>query len=93
MHQYASIPGVIRTFLIILLIYLGFKILARLFAPFIMRYVAKKAGKQFEQRYGQYQRPQDANRKEGEVSIDKEPMKGKSSSNDVGEYVDYEEID
>jgi len=93
MYQYASILGVIRTFLIILLIYFGFKILARLFAPFLMRYVAKKAGKQFEQQFGQYQRPQDTQRKEGEVSIDKEPKKNKSSNKDVGEYVDYEEID
>jgi hypothetical protein len=33
-------------------------------------------------------------KKEGEVSIDKKPDKGKKGSSDnVGEYVDFEEID
>jgi len=93
MHQYASIPGVIRTFLIILLIYFGFKIIARLLAPFLMRYVSKKAGQKFEQQFGKYQRPPEPTRKEGEVTIDKAPGQNKSSNKDVGEYVDYEEID
>jgi len=93
MHQYASIPGVIRTFLIILLIYFGFKIIARLFAPFLMRYVSKKAGQKFEQQFGQYKSPPEPNHKEGEVIVDKTPEQNKSSNKDVGEYVDYEEIE
>lgn len=93
MHQYASIPGLIRTFLIILLIYFGFKILARLFAPFLMRFVAKKASEKFGQQFGQQHRSQEPKRQEGEVVIDKTPKPSKSSNKDVGEYVDYEEID
>ncbi len=93
MHQYASIPGVIRTFLIILLIYFGFKIISRLLAPFLMRYVTKKAGQKFEQQFGQQQRPPKPNRKEGEVIIDKTPEQNRPSNKDVGEYVDYEEIE
>ncbi len=93
MHQYASIPGLLRTFLIILLVYFGFKILARLFAPFLMRFVAKKASQKFEQQFGQHQKQQEPKRQEGEVVIDKAPKQNKSSNKDVGEYVDYEEID
>jgi len=93
MHQYASIPGLIKTLLIIALIYYGFKILARLFAPLLMRFVAKKAGQKFEQQFGQYQRQQEPKRQEGEVTIDKAPKRNKSSNKDVGDYVDYEEID
>ena len=38
-------------------------------------------------------RDPEAKRKEGEISIDKTPQQNKPSNNDVGEYVDYEEID
>ena len=93
MLQYASIQGVIRTLLIILLFYFGFKIIARLLAPFLMRYVSKKAEQKFGQQFGQYQRSKEPVRKEGEVIIDKAPEQNKSSNKDVGEYVDYEEID
>ena len=94
MLQYASVTGLMRTILIILLVYFGFKILARLFAPVLFKYVTKKAEKKFGQQFGN----QNANqtnqppKKEGETVIDKIPNT-KSSNKDVGEYVDYEEID
>jgi len=93
MYQYASIPGFIRTILVILLIYYGIKVLTRLFAPYLMRYVSKKAGQRFEQQFGQYQRPPETTGKEGEVTIDKTPEKTKTSNKDAGEYVDFEEVD
>ena len=91
LHQ-ASIPGLLKTILIILLVYYGFKFLSRLFAPFLARYVQKKAAERFGQHYNSYQN-QENPKKEGEISIDKMPPKTKSSNKDVGEYVDYEEID
>ncbi|HLV15497.1 MAG TPA: DUF4834 family protein [Xanthomarina sp.] len=92
MLQYASITGVLRVILIILLIYYGMKILSRLFAPLLMKYVAKKAEERFGSQFGQYQQPKQENNKEGEVSIDKVPQRT-TSNKKVGEYVDYEEID
>ncbi|TWO32930.1 DUF4834 family protein [Seonamhaeicola sediminis] len=95
MLQYASAVGLVRTILIILLIYFGVKIIARLLSPFLMRFVAKKAEERFGQQFGgQFQRKQaqEKPKKEGEVSIDKMPNK-KSSNKDVGDYVDFEEID
>ena len=89
--QFASVTGFLRTILIILLIWYGMKVLARIFTPLLMRYVAKKAGKQFGQQFNQHQQPKES-KKEGEISIDKMP-KQKTSNKDVGEYVDYEEID
>lgn len=91
LHQ-ASIPGLIKTILIIAVVYYGFKILSRLFAPYLAKYVHKKAAERFGQQFNQYQKPEQP-QKEGEVSIDKKPPKKKSSNKDVGEYVDYEEID
>ncbi|GAA3574325.1 DUF4834 family protein [Snuella lapsa] len=94
MLQYASAVGLVRMILIILLIYFGVKILARLFMPFLAKYVVKKAEQRFGGQFNQYQNraKQEEARKEGEVSIDKIPNT-KTSNKDVGDYVDYEEID
>lgn len=93
MLQYASFVGFLRTILILLLIYYGIKFLTRLFAPILMRYVAKKAEQRFGQQFNQTQQKQQTDQKEGEISIDKVPQQPKSSNKDIGEYVDYEEID
>jgi len=93
MVQYASLTGFVRTILVILLVWYGVKILSRIFAPYLMRYVAKKAEQKFGQQFGQTQKPQQNKQTEGEISIDKAPMQSKTSNKDVGEYVDYEEID
>lgn len=93
MLQFASVTGFVRMILIILLIYFGIKILSRLFAPFLMKYVAKKAEQRFGEQFGQPRRQKQENtKKEGEITIDKIP-KTKTSNKNVGDYVDYEEID
>ena len=97
MLQEASAMGLLRTILIILLVYFGFKILARLFAPLLLRFVAKKAEEKFGQQFGGFQNQanQQAQQKEkeGETVIDKMPDQNKQSNTKVGEYVDYEELD
>jgi len=80
-----------KIILIIALIYFGIKILSRLFAPLLLKYVSKKAEQRFGQQFGGYQKTE-PQKKEGEISIDKMPN-NKSSNKNVGEYVDYEEID
>jgi hypothetical protein len=93
----ASLMGILRTILIILLVWYGLKILARLFAPFLMKYVAKKAEERFGQQFGgfqnQSQQHNEQKRREGETVIDKMPNRQKTSNDEVGEYIDYEEID
>lgn len=93
MLQFASATGLVRMILIILLIYFGIKILARLFTPFLIKFVAKKAEQRFGDQFEQFQKQaqQEKPRKEGEVTIDKIP-KTKTSNKNVGDYVDYEEI-
>lgn len=93
MIQEASVTGLIRIILIIMLIYYGIKIVSRLLTPFLIKYVSKKAEERFGAGFGpQANRSQEASKKEGEVTIDKMPNR-KSSNKQVGEYVDYEEID
>jgi hypothetical protein len=92
----ASVMGLLRTVLIILLIYFGLKILARLFAPFLLRFVAKKAERRFGQQFQGFNsdpRENKQRQKEGETVIDKMPDKKKSTNTDVGEYIDYEEVE
>ena len=95
MIQTASAMGLLRTVLIIVLVYFGFKILARLFAPLLVRFVAKKAEQKFGQQFGGFQNPNKDRdvHKEGETVIDKMPNDNKGSNKKVGEYIDYEEID
>ena len=89
--------GLLRTILIILLFWFGFKILARLFAPILVKFVAKKAEEKFGQQFGEFQNQaqqrSEQKRKEGETIIDKMPNQNKTSNAKVGEYIDYEEID
>ena len=85
----------LKTILIILLVYLGLKILFRLAKPYLLRYIAKKAGSHFERSFGNFanQKPNQTKEKEGDISIDKVPSNKQESKNTVGEYVDFEEID
>ena len=93
MLQYASATGVLRTLLIILLVYYVIKIVSRIFGPALVKYAAKKASERFGGQFNSHQdRQKEPSKKEGEVTIDKIPNT-KTSNKDVGEYVDYEEID
>jgi len=93
MIQEASAMGLLRTVLIILLVYFGFKILARLFAPFLLRFVAKKAEEKFGGFKNQANQRDQQKQKEGETVIDKMPNQNRKSNEKVGEYIDYEEVD
>ena len=83
--------GLLKTLFFILLFYYGFKFLARLFAPFLMKKVSDTIQKKAEQQFGGQQQHNTV--KEGETIIDKAPKNTQQSKNSVGEYVDFEEID
>ncbi|WP_224490358.1 DUF4834 family protein [Robertkochia flava] len=87
----------LRTLLIILMILFGMRILARLFGPFLVKYASKKVEKKFRERFEkQYGgRNPDSNYKEGETIVepDKTTRNSKNSSEKVGEYIEFEEID
>ncbi|TYB73108.1 DUF4834 family protein [Bizionia gelidisalsuginis] len=89
--------GILKTILFILLFYYGYKIVSRLFAPMIMRYFSKKVQEKFGAQFKDFanqqkQQKQQTKEKEGEITIDKMPQNSTSNKN-VGEYVDYEEVD
>ena len=83
----ADMVGLIRTILIIVMIYYGLKFLSRYVLPIVLTNYIKKM------QQNQQQRATEQNANVGETVVDKKPKTPKSSNNQVGEYVDFEEID
>ncbi|WP_416442686.1 DUF4834 family protein [Leeuwenhoekiella sp. A16] len=84
----------LRTILIILLVIFGIRIIFRFAAPYVMRFLAKKAGERFQkmaQDFSTNTRTQ--TEPEGQTTIHKVPNRHEQSNKKVGEYIDYEEID
>jgi uncharacterized protein HemY len=79
----ASVVGLFRTILIILLIYYVIKWLVRLFFPLLIKkYFGNPAGNQ------------GSNAKhEGDITIVKRGKKPTGKDDELGEYVDFEEVE
>jgi len=60
----------------------------RLIAPFLLRQMSNKMNDNFNNT-----KRNNPKKSEGEVSIDKMPKRNKESNNNIGDYVDYEELD
>ncbi len=84
----------LKTLLVILLVYYLFKFLVRMFAPRIFGYAAKKTEQHFRERFGEFS---DFNHttqeQQGDIIIEKKKARKNDSSQKVGEYIDFEEID
>tara|TARA_B100000900_G_scaffold85578_2_gene69316 strand:+ start:29274 stop:29543 length:270 start_codon:yes stop_codon:yes gene_type:complete len=87
--------GVVRTILIILLIYYGFKFLTRLLAPIILKKMVNKMGSNFQSSFTNFSKQAHSQKKEGDITIEKSTKKEKhtKSKKDIGDYIDYEEVD
>jgi hypothetical protein len=86
--------GLLKTLFFILIFFYGFKFLAKLFAPFLIKKAAETIKKKAEQQFGGQQRQQqEPSVKEGETIIDTKPASSAESKKSVGDYVDFEEID
>ncbi len=84
----------LKTILIILLVYYLLKIVARWFAPRIFSYAARKTEERFRENFGGFTNPNmKEEHKVGDVIIDKDSTKKNPSSKNVGEYIEFEEID
>lgn len=83
----------LKTILIVLLIYFGLKFLIRLLTPYILRYISKKAGQQFEKFFGNQPDAASHRQREGDITIERKPQYQARNKKKVGEYVDFEEIE
>ena len=89
---------ILRTIAIIGLIYYGFKFLARTVFPWILkRWVNKKMGQfqnQGQQQYQEQQKAQEFSKEhEGEVKIKTRGDHPESETKNMGDFVDYEEVE
>ena len=76
-----------------MLVYYAFKFFSRYIAPIFLKKVIDNVEKKYkEQQHQQQNQRPDENVKVGETIIDKKPSKVKESNKDVGDYVDYEEL-
>ncbi|MFM1877349.1 MAG: hypothetical protein RLZZ241_215 [Bacteroidota bacterium] len=86
--------GLIRVLFYILLGYYLLKILGRLLAPFLVRYLQRKSQDYFSQAYGQAGGTvQNEGQKVGDVVVEKPSGPTKKAGKPVGEYISYEEVD
>ncbi len=96
MIYFLSAVGFFKMVLYIIGFYFLFKILGRIFAPLLLKFVAKKAEQKFGEQFGGFQQNQQRksqSHKDGETVIDKRPHQNRASDKSIGEYVDYEEVD
>lgn len=80
--------GLLRTLLIILLVYYGLKFIAKYILPLIITQAISKVQENMKNQHKQ-QQPQ---AKEGETIVDFAP-KPTTNNQQVGEYIDFEEVD
>lgn len=82
--------GIIKTILIIALIYYATKFVVKTFAPVLIakffRSMANNAAKQHEEAHHKSQT------KVGETIIDSKPTSHEKPNKNVGEYIDFEEV-
>lgn len=78
-----NVMVVLKTILILLLVYFAAKVMIKYFGPLLLKYVFKKVQKNMEKQFNQKQ----------QAPEQKPPKASRSKSSKVGEYIDYEEID
>ena len=75
-------------FITILVLWL-IRMLARLLLPFLFQKMVSKVQKQAQERFAQAQRPAQP---DGRIRVDFMPPKEKKPSDNLGDFVDYEEV-
>jgi len=82
--------GLLKTILYLLAFYYIFKFIGKFIMPLLFKKAVSKMEKKMREQQGE-QPFTDTNVKEGETVIDKKPSP-KKKSKDVGEYIDFEEL-
>lgn len=98
MYQQAEVVGLLRTILIILLIWFSIRLVMRYVFPFILKYAVRRFERKVNERMrqgggnaGSYDQADN----EGNVYVKRPPRdnSGKPKDFDGGEYVDFEEVE
>ena len=76
----------------LLVIYLVFRIFTRVLLPLVAKNYVRKAQEKFYRQNPDIN-PDEAKKREGEVHIKSRPAKQDRKTDELGDYVDFEEID
>lgn len=85
-----NIVGIIRTLFIFAVIYFAIKLFNRYILPVILESKIKEMQQKMQERQRQYDQAQ---KKEGDVTIDYGDRKSNIHNRNEGDYVDFEEVD
>ncbi|MEE2699809.1 MAG: DUF4834 family protein [Bacteroidota bacterium] len=86
--------GFLKTICVIVIFYYLFKMIMRLVATFLLKHFANKMHNRFQQQFNQeHQKQQVKSEEEGSITIKTTETPNQNKLNDLGEYVDFEEID
>jgi hypothetical protein len=84
----------LQTLFLILLIYLFLKYLGRILAPILLKRFATKMQDRFGQQFNQQNHNQQPpKQQEGKVTLEKTKTSTKTKSDNLGDYVDFEEVE
>lgn len=81
--------GLLKTLAIFIIVYYIFKFLSKFILPLFLKKVVSNMEEKIK---NQQQAHKPTTGKVGETIIDKKPQQKNVSNNNVGEYVDYEEV-
>ncbi len=84
-----TIVSFLRTLLIILLVWYGFKMVMRFLAPKVVEKAAEKIVRDMQQKQNQQARP---GTRPGDITVERTDKKDKQVKRNEGEYIDFEEI-
>ncbi|NTW34150.1 MAG: DUF4834 family protein [Bacteroidetes bacterium] len=82
----------LKVILIIIIIYFALQLAARYLFPLLIKYFIKRVSKKFQENINNAADEQ-SYKKEGETHIEYNSEKKQNKSSEVGEYVDFEEIE
>ncbi len=83
----AGLLNVLRTLLIFACIYYGFKLIARFLLPYLLKRFINKQANNFGNNYNTN------SRSEGEVNVKQAKSSNKNNKDQLGDYIDYEDVD
>jgi hypothetical protein len=84
----------LKTLVIIFLSYFFLKYLGRILAPIILKRFANKMQYRFDQQFNQQNHNQQTSKQqEGKVTLEKTKTSTKTKSDNLGDYIDFEEVE
>jgi hypothetical protein len=92
-HFKINIMNLIKLIVTFILIYLAFRVITMHLVPVLIKWYLKRFQQKFYEQNPHLRREQEVHKKGGRVIIQEETKKAdKSLPDDIGEYIDYEEI-